>query len=149
MGNDLQHRSNSNVQSTTIHKYVWQAFVRIGLFALERQKDGFDKTKHSLEDIKKVFLTSLSNWLARKVRFPDWHLDDTSDSQVTTSDSQQTVDSSSTLVDFNDHCCPVWRAKQIGLLWTLTSGNQNPQCHLALGQSLLLAKIASSVSNRQ
>ena len=81
--------------------------MRIGLYALARQKDGFEKEKHSLADIKKIFLTSLGNLLHRRVKFPTWHLDDTSDSQVSTSDSQQTVDSSSALVDFNDHSCPV------------------------------------------
>ena len=38
IGKDLQKKGINKVQSTTIHKYVGQLFVRIGLYALERQK---------------------------------------------------------------------------------------------------------------
>ena len=104
----------NKVQSPIVLKYVGQTFVRIGLLALERQKDGLEKEKINLADIKKLFLTSLGNLLKGKVKFPLWHLDDTSESQVSTSDSQQTDGSSSQLVDYTEHSCPVWKAKQLG-----------------------------------
>ena len=95
------HKSGSvnKVHSPIVLKCVGQAFVWIGLLALERQKDGFEKERYSLADIKRLFLTSLGNLLKTKVKFQPWHLDDSSESQMSTSDSQQTDGPSSQLVD--------------------------------------------------
>ena len=46
IGDDLRETCKSKAHSTTIHKFVGQAFVRIGLFALDRQKYGCEKNKN-------------------------------------------------------------------------------------------------------
>ena len=77
-------------------------------------RDGFEKERYSLADIKRLFLASLTNLLKMKVRFQPWHLDDSSESQVSNPDSQQTDGPLSQLVDYTDHSCPVYQAKHLG-----------------------------------
>ena len=102
---ETQGKRNDDVQLLAAKG---QGFVRIGLLAVDKGKQGLEHTKHTLPQIQSLFLQSMTDAVGKTISYSDWN--------VKAEVAQPCISKkpSPALTTMDDHMSPVWIAKDHG-----------------------------------
>ena len=84
-----------------------QGFVRIGLLAVDKGKQGLEQTKHTLPQIQSLFLQSMTDAVGKTIAYSGWDVQ----AEVAQPISKKPLHALTTM---DDHNSPVWIAKENG-----------------------------------
>ncbi len=93
-------------------KPLGQMFVRVGLMAAGKEKQGRERTTFTLREICSKYLEDIGEIVGKKVTFSEWDVDDKG-AQSGAGDSSGTTPKA-TSASLRDHSDPVWVAAQSG-----------------------------------
>ena len=115
-----------------------QGFVRIGLFAVDKGKQGLEGIKHTMPEIQSLFLQSMTDAVGKTISYSGW--------DVKAEVAQPCISKKPlpALTTQDDHNSPVWIAKDHGyvpgrhikqkdteVVWTINAISEAGMCTLS------------------